>query len=77
MSIHALYLTPPVVTSKLQFQNTLSAMATLFPICYLIPTETLTCRYKRDCPIRKAQEAHLLHKAETIEPLGMSKRDEL
>ena len=26
---------PPVVTSKPQFQNTFSAIATLFPICYL------------------------------------------
>ena len=26
---------PPVVTSKPQFQNTFSATATLFPICYL------------------------------------------
>ena len=43
----------------------------------LIPIETLTCRYKHDCLIRKAEEAHLIHKAKTIEPLGMSKRDEL
>ena len=27
--------TPPVVTSKPQFQNTFSAIAILFPICYL------------------------------------------
>ena len=33
--LDALYLTPPVVTSKPQFQNTFSAIATLFPICYL------------------------------------------
>ena len=26
---------------------------------------------------RKAREAHLIHKAETIEPLGINKRDEL
>jgi len=71
MNIDALYLTPLVLTSKLQFQNTLSAIATLFPICYLIATETLTCRYKHDCLIRKAQEAHFLHKAKTIESLGM------
>ena len=43
----------------------------------LIPIETLTCRYKHDCLVRKAEEAHLIHKAKTIEPLGMSKRDEL
>ena len=35
VSEDALYLTPPVVTSKPQFQNTFSAIATLFPICYL------------------------------------------
>ena len=40
----------------------------------LIPIETL--RYERDC-LRKASEAHLIPKAETIEPLGMNKRDEL
>ena len=39
----------------------------------LIPIETL--RYERDC-LRKAREAHLIHKAKTIEPLGMNKRDE-
>ena len=35
MNIDALYLTPQVVTSKPQFQNTFSAIATRFPICYL------------------------------------------
>ena len=35
LDIEALYFTPPVVTSKPQFQNTFSAIATLFPICYL------------------------------------------
>ena len=40
----------------------------------LIPIETL--RYERDC-LRKASEAHLIHKAKTIDPLGMNKRDEL
>ena len=33
--IDALYLTPPVVTFKPQFQNSFSAIAALFPICYL------------------------------------------
>ena len=33
MNIDALYLTPPVVTFKPQFQDTFSAIATLFPIC--------------------------------------------
>ena len=40
----------------------------------LIPIETH--RYERDC-LREAREAYLIHKAKTIEPLGMNKRDEL
>jgi len=40
----------------------------------LIPNETLT--FERDC-LRKAREEHLIHKASSIEPLGMNKRDEL
>ena len=40
----------------------------------LIPIEKL--KNGRDS-FRKAREAHLIHKAETIEPLGISKRDEL
>ena len=39
----------------------------------LIPMETL--RYESDC-LRKAREAHLIHKAKAIEPLGMNKRNE-
>ena len=73
MNIDALYLTPPVVTSKLQFQNTFSTIATLFPICYL---SQMKHWYERDC-LRKAREAHLIHKAKTIEPLRIHKRDEL
>ena len=38
----------------------------------LIPIERL--RYECDC-LRKAREAHLIHKAKTIEPLGMSTKD--
>ena len=38
--------------------------------------QALIYRYKHDC-LRKACEAHLIHKAKTIEPLGMNKRDEL
>ena len=35
--------------------------------------------WAKDCGIArgKAGEAHLIHKAKTIEPLGMNKRDEL
>ena len=40
----------------------------------LIPVETL--RYERDC-LRKAREAHLIHKGNIMEPLGINKRDEL
>ena len=53
---------PPVVTSKLRFQNAYSATANLFPIL-LIPIETL--RYESDC-LGKAREAYLIHKAKTI-----------
>ena len=40
----------------------------------LIPTEKL--KNGRDSS-RKAREAHLIHKAKTIEPLGTNKRHEL
>ena len=40
----------------------------------LIPMEKL--KIGRDS-FRKAREAHLIHKAKTIEPLGINKRDEL
>ena len=33
-------------------------------------------RYERIC-LKKAREAHLIHKARTIEPLGSNKRDGL
>ena len=44
-------------------------IATLFSHMLLIPIET-------PC-LRKAREAHLIHKAKTIEPLEMIKRDGL
>ena len=40
----------------------------------LIPIEKL--KNGRDS-FRRAREAHLIHKAKTIEPLGINKRDEL
>ena len=40
----------------------------------LMPIETP--RYERDC-LRKARKGHLIHKAKTIKPLEMKKRDEL
>ena len=40
----------------------------------LIPIEKV--KNGRDS-FRKAREAHLIHKAKTIEPLGINKRDEL
>ena len=70
--LDALYLTPPVVTSKPHFQNTFSAIATLFPICYLSLLKDLDMNA---IVSRKAREAHLIHKAKTIEPLGMSTKD--
>ena len=41
---------------------------------FLIPIEKL--KNGRDS-FRKAREAYLIHKAKTIEPLGIKKRDEL
>ena len=40
----------------------------------LIPIEKL--ENERNS-FRKAREAHIIHKAKTIEPLGINKRDEL
>ena len=40
----------------------------------LIPIEKLND--ERDS-FRKAREAHIIHKAKTLEPLGINKRDEL
>ena len=62
------------VTPKPQFQNTFSAIATLFPICYL---SQLIYLDMNAIVLGTAPEAHLIHKAKTIEPLGMNKRDEL
>ena len=42
----------------------------------LIPIKKKKLKNGRDS-FRKAREAHLIHKAETIEPLGINKRDEL
>ena len=78
MDIDALYLTPPVVTSNTpQFQNTFSAIATLFPICYLSQLKRLNAIVlEKPRASWKAREAHLIPKAKTIEPLGMNKRDQ-
>ena len=40
----------------------------------LVPIEKLKNGHDS---FRKAREAHLIHKAKTIEPLGINKRDEL
>ena len=40
----------------------------------LIPIEKL--KNERDS-FRKAREAHIIHRAKTLEPLGINKRDEL
>ena len=66
MNTDDLYSTLLVITSILQFQNT------FLPV--IIPIEKLN--NWRDS-FRKAREAHLIHKAKTIEPLGINKRDEL
>ena len=72
MNIDALYLTPPVVTSKLQFQNTL-IIATVLSICYLSQLKHLDMN-----AILSGKHARCTSfKAKTIEPLGINKRDEL
>ena len=43
---------------------------------HMLPIPIKTLRYKRDY-LTKAREAHLVHKAKTIEPLGINKHDEL
>ena len=47
---------------------------TWYGVVTLIPIEKL--KNGRDS-FRKAREAHLIHKAKTIEPLDINKRDEL
>ena len=42
----------------------------------LIPIEKIIINNERDS-FRKAREAHIIHKAKTLEPLGINKRDEL
>ena len=74
MNIDALYLTPPLFISKPQFQNTFSAIVTLFPICYLSQLKHLDMN--AIVLGIKARVAHIIHKAKTIEPLGMNKRGE-
>ena len=75
LNIDDLYLTPSsgsyiqTAVSEHFLSNSHSASHML-----LIPIEAL--RYERDC-LRKAREAHLIHKAKTIEPLGINKLDEL
>ena len=74
MNIDALYLTPPVVTSKPQFQNTFSEIATLFPICCLSPV--LKHLDMNAIVLGKQVRRTSLIKHKIIEPLGMNKRDE-
>ena len=50
-------------------------MIILFPICYLSQLKHFIS-YERDC-LRKAREALLIHKAKTVGPLGIKKRNEL
>ena len=74
MSIDAPYLTPPVVTSQPQFQNTFLSNSHSVSHTLLIPI--LKHLDVNAIVLGKAREAHLIHKVKTIEPLGMNKRDE-
>ena len=72
MNIDALYLTPTVVTSKPQFQNTL-IIATVLSICYLSQLKHLDMN-----AILSGKHVRCTSfKAKTIVPLGINKRDEL
>ena len=76
MNTGDLYSTLLVITSILQFQNTFrqSNAFDSYQERIIVPTEKLkNGRYS----FRKAREAHLIHKAKTIESLGINKRDEL
>ena len=44
-------------------------------VSHMLPIPIETVRYECDC-LRKARVAHIIHKAKTIDPLGMNKRDE-
>ena len=48
----------------------------LYKMRYILWVVTRKLKNGRDS-FRKAREAHLIHKAKTIERLGISKRDEL
>ena len=72
MNTDDLYSTLLVITSVLQFQNTFLPVIISTIICFWF----LLKNFGRDS-FRKAREAHLIHKAKTIEPVGINKRDEL
>ena len=71
MNIDALYLTPPVVTSKPQFQNTFYSHCA--SICYLSQLKHLDM----NAIVSGKHARRTSFKAKTIEPLGINKRDEL
>ena len=75
MNIDALYVTPPIVTSKPQFQNASSAIATPFPICYLSVLKHLDMNV---IVLRKhVRRASFIKPKPSSLCLGMNKRDEL
>ena len=73
MNTDDLYSTLLVITSILQFQNPLTSNHSDNHML-LIPTEKL--KNGRDS-FMKAGEVHPVHKAKTIEPVAINKRDEL
>ena len=75
MNIDDLYSTLLLIISLQRFRNTFSAITYHFDThMLLIPIEKIN--NERDS-FRKAREAHIIHKAKTLEPLGINKRDEL
>ena len=77
MNIDALYLTPPVVTSKLRFQNASSAIATPFPICYLSLLKHLDMKQNVIVLGKHVRRASFIKPKPSSLCLGMNKRDEL
>ena len=74
MNIDSLYLTPS--GSYIQTAVSEHFLSNSHSVSHMLLIPIKTHRYERDC-LRKASEAHLIHKAKTIEPLGMNKYDEL
>ena len=76
MNIDSLYLTPSGSYIQTAVSEHYLMISNSYSVFHMLLIPIKTHRYERDC-LRKASEAHLIHKAKTIEPLGMNKYDEL